>query len=545
MVIQERHAHETPAHETPVHETPAYERDEQEPQRPSKRPHSAVDDSDPQSGSPASNNLVSSWLGSICPPAKRQRRNSEASMASGGDGGLGPPSPPSINTSDICDKHTQDHTAASRPATSRSASYRTTGGSSTRSLVDAEHYRLENLKMRNGIEMRVDREPLPPAIQALVEPLGLQQPPPTPTACDEKFVRAIRARNDCLAMSVKNSVRQRFDGSIFPRPEFGDPILRTDSLIMAEATLPTRFTSAALKKLSGRVRRLSRLSIPIPDILYGYSYEVFPREERSLLYHVLTDVNVVNENLNVLPFLIVEFRGDGESMWSCINECLGGSAACVNVGRRLNMKLVVNGQSPSFNSAVFSIAINHEIAHLYVTWRPSDPAAEYYMQRIGVYAVEDMHHYLILQRAVRKIIEWGIGPRLDHFRECLSLAGSENGKASDMSSAYVEEPKAQVEEPRAQVGGPKAQEFQAQEFQAQEFQAQEFQAQEFQAQLDELKTQMKELIKAQMEELKEVKAQTQVEEFVPSVVGSASQIKESVTHIVESVPQVEEYVSLL
>ncbi|KAM3533485.1 hypothetical protein MY4038_003271 [Beauveria bassiana] len=526
MVIQERHAHETPAHETPVHETPAYEGDEQEPQRPSKRPHSAVDDSHPQSGSPASNNLVSSWLGSICPPAKRQRRNSEASMASGGDGGLGPPSPPSppsINTSDICDKHTQDHTAASRPATSRSASYRTTGGSSTRSLVDAEHYRLENLKMRNGIEMRVDREQLPPAIQALVEPLGLQQPPPTPTACDEEFVRAIRARNDCLAMSVKNSVRQRFDGSIFPRPEFGDPILRTDSLIMAEATLPTYFSS-----------------------LEEAQWEVFPREERSLLYPVLTDVNVVNENLNVLPFLIVEFRGDGESMWSCINECLGGSAACVNVGRRLNMKLVVNGQSPSFNSAVFSIAINHEIAHLYVTWRPSDPAAEYYMQRIGVYAVEDMHHYLILQRAVRKIIEWGIGPRLDHFRECLSLAGSENGKASDVSSAYLEEPKAQVEEPRAQVEGPKAQEFQAQ--------------------LDELKTQMKELIKTQVEVSKTQvrELQMQVEESVPSVEGSEPSVEESVpsvgdstfgesvplvkkpvTHVVESVPQVEDCVPLL
>ncbi|KAM3454031.1 hypothetical protein MY3296_003299 [Beauveria thailandica] len=485
----------------------------QRPQSPSKRPHSAVvADSYPQEGSPTPDTLVSSWLDRVYPTAKRLRRNSEPatdvaafllegggrgaeeslkvnqdnsrarassepSMARGGDGDSGQPPTPLTNKSarflqDLASQDfSQAYTAASRPVTpSRGASYRTVRTPSTSSLVDAEHYRRENLAVHNGIELRDPGTPLPSDLQALVESLDLQQPPPAPTAADENSNKMIRARNNYLSRPSKASIRPMFDGCIFPRPSIGNLLLRIDSLIMYKATVATKASPADSKKLDEEARQYSKLSTPVPDILYGYFIEGLTEETQDLLTDTLGDVSVVNAENMVLPFLVVEFKGDGGSMWSCVNQCLGGSAACVNVGRRLNTKLVTKDQNPSFNSAVFSIAMNPQHANLYVSWRPesdpvaesdsaaeSDPPAEYYMQRIGLFATEDMHHHLILQRAVRKIIDWGMGPRLDEIRESLSLAGSKKRKQSERPSADVEELESQLKESKTQVEELKAQ----------------------------------------------------------------------------------------
>ncbi|KAM3481733.1 hypothetical protein MY5147_000530 [Beauveria neobassiana] len=517
MAIKERHV-------------TAQERAGQKPQSPSKRPHSAVVED-----SPTPDTLVSSWLDSVYPTAKRIRRNSEPAtdevaafleagesskvnqvntrprassepfMARGDDGFVQPPTPSTIKSA----RFSQGYTAASGPATSsRAASYRTGGGtSSPGSLVDAEHYRRENLAERNGIELRHPDDPLPSDLQALVESLGLQQPPATPTAADEKFIKAIRVCNNGLPKPLETFIRPLFDDCIFPKPLFDDLLLRIDSLIMKQTTLPTKLSPADLKKLSEEARQVSKISIPVPDILYGYSFGVLPTEFRKLLSSVLGDVQVVNAADLVLPFLVVEFKGDGGSMWSCTNQCLGGSAACVNVGRRLNIGLVAKDQNPSFNSAVFSIAMNGDKANLYVSWKPKSDAAEYYMQRIGFFAIEDMHDLLILQRTVREIIDWGLGPRLDEIRECLGLAGSKKRKQSERPSGDVKELESQLKEPKTQV-------------EELETQVEELKAQELQAQLDELKTQMKELIKTQVEELR-----TQVEEPKAQVEEPKAQVE--------------------
>ncbi|KAM3441983.1 hypothetical protein MY4824_001397 [Beauveria thailandica] len=402
----------------------------------------------------------------------RARASSEPSMARGGDGGSGQPPTPLTNKSarflqDLASQDiSQAYTAASRPVTpSRGASYRTVGTPSTSSLVDAEHYRRLNLARHNGIRMRAPDSPLPSDLQALVESLDLQQPPPAPTAADEISNKMIQARNNYLSKPLKASIRPMFDGCIFPQPSIGNLLLRIDSLIMYKATVATKASPADSKKLDEEARQYSKLSTPVPDILYGYFIEGLTEETQDLLTATLGDVSVVNTENMVLPFLVVEFKGDGGSMWSCVNQCLGGSAACVNVGRRLNTKLVTKDQNPSFNSAVFSIAMNQEHANLYVSWRPeSDPRAEYYMQRIGLYATEDMRHHLILQRAVRKIIDWGMGPRLDEIRESLGLAGSKKRKQSERPSADVEELESQLKEAKTQVEEPKTrvEELQAQ-----------------------------------------------------------------------------------
>ncbi|KAK8144056.1 hypothetical protein G3M48_006372 [Beauveria asiatica] len=490
-------------------------------------------------------------------------------MARGGDGGSGQPPTPLTNKSarflqDLASQDfSQAYTAASRPVTpSRGASYRTVGTPSTSSLVDAEHYRRENLAERNGIELRDPDTPLPSALQALVDSLGLQQTPPTPTAADEKSQKALRARNNCISKPLETFIRPLFDDCIFPKPLFGELLLRIDSLPMKQTTLPTKFSPAALKKLSEEVKQLSRLSIPTPDILYGYYYQALPAGVRKLLSSVLKDVSVVNTDNTVLPFLVVEFKGDGGSMWSCVNQCLGGSAACVNVGQRLNIELSAKSQSPTFNSAVFSISINQEHANLYVSWRPesdpvaesdsaaeSDPPAEYYMQRIGVFATEDMHHHLILQRAVRKIIDWGMGPRLDQIRECLGLAGSKKRKQLERPSADVKELESQLKEPKTQGGGLKTQ---VEEHKApvdklkalvEELKTQggglKTQVEEPKAQVEEHKA-LVDKLKALVEELK-----TQVEEPQAQVEGSEPSVEDSVPSVGESVPSVKEHVPLL
>src|SRR4051812_12943534 len=69
------------------------------------------------------------------------------------------------------------------------------------------------------------------------------------------------------------------------------------------------------------------------------------------------------------PFLVVEFKADGAgawgSLWAGTNQCLGGSASCVNIPERLNKRVQGHygrllGESDPMgliNSAAFSVVM--------------------------------------------------------------------------------------------------------------------------------------------------------------------------------------------
>jgi hypothetical protein len=73
---------------------------------------------------------------------------------------------------------------------------------------------------------------------------------------------------------------------------------------------------------------------------------------------------IANAQDLIYPFFVIEFKADGPggsgSMWVATNQCLGGSASCINIAERLNrqMRQWKNRKVRLIDSTAFSIAMN-------------------------------------------------------------------------------------------------------------------------------------------------------------------------------------------
>lgn len=123
-----------------------------------------------------------------------------------------------------------------------------------------------------------------------------------------------------------------------------------------------------------------KVSKPVPDMLYGYDlYEcvrnpdgAFPQQQAQLLS--MTDEVLANDYGMIYPFFVIEFKADGPSpgsLWVGTNQCLGGSASCVNMAERLNDQLrqCKSSEVRLIDNAAFSIAMSGTEARLYISWK--------------------------------------------------------------------------------------------------------------------------------------------------------------------------------
>jgi hypothetical protein len=184
----------------------------------------------------------------------------------------------------------------------------------------------------------------------------------------------------------------------------------------------------------------SRLKVsgPIPDMLYGYNHiAAFTGAQRSQLSALGNTMVANNQNL-VCPFFVVEFKGDG-ALWVATNQCLGGSASCVNIAEHLNRQLrhCKASEIQPINSAAFSIAMNGTEARLYVSWNHND--LDYYMGRVKSFLLQEPEHYIEFRKYVRNIIDWGKDKRLNEIRASLDRL-LEEGRKTTSEAAKSRQP---------------------------------------------------------------------------------------------------------
>ena len=110
------------------------------------------------------------------------------------------------------------------------------------------------------------------------------------------------------------------------------------------------------------------------------------------------------------------------------NQCLGGSASCVNIAERLNRQLrhCKSDKVRPIDSAAFSIAMNGTEARLFVSWKHDE--LKYYMAKVDSFLLQSPEHYLKFRRYVRNIIDWGKDKRLKEIRDSLDSLLEENRK---------------------------------------------------------------------------------------------------------------------
>jgi hypothetical protein len=87
------------------------------------------------------------------------------------------------------------------------------------------------------------------------------------------------------------------------------------------------------------------------------------------------------------------------------NQCLGGSASCVNIAERLNRQLreCKSAEVQPIDSAAFSIAMSGTEARLYISWKHNE--LDYYMRRVKSFLLQEPDHFLEFRKYVRNIID--------------------------------------------------------------------------------------------------------------------------------------------
>lgn len=327
------------------------------------------------------------------------------------DGFTLPPTPPSTGSRSYRD-YAVDASYAQSVALSG------IGGASTgpSRKVEDPCYRDNNLAAKN-IYIRDVREQFPDHIANLVDHVRKDRDSPIPSS--DQFWHDTDLY-DLELGTAEPAVENYFKANIFPNPKSSDSLKRIDKNAMVKHVVPD-------------VGSKLEVSIPSPDMLYGYNrLGAFPQQSAQL--RSMGNEMVANTQGLVYPFFVIEFKADGPggsgSMWVATNQCLGGSASCVNIAERLNRQLrqCKNKEVWPIDRAAFSIAMNGTEVRLYISWKHND--VDYYMRKVKSFLLQEPEQYVEFRKHVRNIIDWGKDKRLKEIRKLLDSLLEENRKVA-------------------------------------------------------------------------------------------------------------------
>ncbi|KAK0655289.1 hypothetical protein B0T16DRAFT_318772 [Cercophora newfieldiana] len=163
---------------------------------------------------------------------------------------------------------------------------------SSRALVEGPLYRDLNLAS-NHVYMRPRYEPFPEHVANVVDYARKERDSPGPSPDD---VYRDMALDDLEARGLDEAkVEDYFRGRIFPGPEGGDSLERSDRQPMSRHAIPNAGPQF-------------KISNPTPDMLYGYSrHHAFPNQQTQLIS--MGDEPVANNQGLMYPFFVIEFKG--------------------------------------------------------------------------------------------------------------------------------------------------------------------------------------------------------------------------------------------
>ncbi|KAI0007162.1 hypothetical protein F4779DRAFT_593244 [Xylariaceae sp. FL0662B] len=301
------------------------------------------------------------------------------------------------------------------------------GRSSSKSLVENTFYQSRNLAV-NGIHLREVDEPLPSDVAGLVRDVGKKRNSPGPSP--EQVFRD-KSLHRLENGAEEPDVEEYFRTNIYPYPKPGEDLKRSDRQPMSRNAVPKTGSGSGL-----------RVSNPIPDMLYGYNDNAF-RQQRAQLISMGNEMSANNQGL-LYPFFVIEFKGDGPggagALWVATNQCLGGSASCVNIAERLNRQLRHSEAKKvsAVDSSVFSIAMNGSEARLFISWKHKD--LDYYMQRVDSFLLQKPDQYREFRKYVLNIIDWGKDKRLKEIRNSLDVLLEESRKKASEAAKSRQSP---------------------------------------------------------------------------------------------------------
>ncbi|KAI0505752.1 hypothetical protein F5B22DRAFT_495813 [Xylaria bambusicola] len=327
------------------------------------------------------------------------------------DGFVVPPTPDStISPYSQEDEGENNYASCNEPSLDAYTSSRITRDSqisktsSGRGLIESPSYRWQNLA-DNNIYLHHPCDPLPEHIVKLIKMIR-QDHGSTSLSLDD--LKKDRGLYDLQLGATEPEVELYLRQNMFPRPGPRDILMRALRQPMVRQLVP----NAGFK---------SKVSTPVPDILYGYNFAKAFVNKRSQLLASGVAVIPANHQGVIYPFFVVEFKGEtcgSGSLWAATNQCLGGSASCVNCSEFLNRQLresrSISDKCEPMDTAAFSVATNGTEARLHVSWKDNEQG--YSMAIVDSFLLQRPEDFLELRKCVLNIIDWGMGKRLEHIR---------------------------------------------------------------------------------------------------------------------------------
>jgi hypothetical protein len=254
--------------------------------------------------------------------------------------------------------------------------------------------------------VRSHREEFPEHISSLVNYVGRDRDSPGPSSDDVWQDEDLEA----LEMGApEGDVQNYFQAEVFPRS--AGALKRSDRLPMGRGVVPDSGSNL-------------KVSTPMPDILYGYNRTGAFTEVQQAQFNSMGNEMTANSQDLIYPFFVIEFKADGSSgpggLWVATNQCLGGSASCVNIAERLNCRLkqCKSEEVQPIDSAAFSIAMNGTEARLYISWKYNE--LKYYTHKIDSFLLQKSKDYVEFRKHVLNIIDWGKDKHLKDIRKSLN-----------------------------------------------------------------------------------------------------------------------------
>lgn len=308
----------------------------------------------------------------------------------------------------------------SRPPTVASTGTHQSSASTGRQ-VERQDYRRVNL-MENGIEMLPRKTPLPAHVSTLCNTIGKPRtsPEPTPEEAEQEmaFLQSLQFHG-----ATEAEVEDHDKDDLFPG---GKRVCKDGLAFRAKPTFQHCIPGGPSP---------NKVSKPIPDLVYGYTtkpgFMKFTESQRLAGQKLNPPLGEIASSGDLsFPFFVIEFKGAGPvngNPWVATNQCLGGSATCVETAERLNRLLRQYPNAKTVDNTTFSIAMDQGMASLYVSWSSEQP--KYYTRDVDYrFDLENPEKYVLFRRYVKNILDWGKGPRLREIQEAFDFLLEEDRK---------------------------------------------------------------------------------------------------------------------
>lgn len=152
----------------------------------------------------------------------------------------------------------------------------------------------------------------------------------------------------------------------------------------------------------------SVLTIPKPDLAYGFSIDSFSIDE-AVIFGQYADLFCVCPKL-VSVFFIIECKAYNQSIENAEVQVSRGAAALLCAQRQLDTLTgaVHDDNRVDQRSRIFSMTISPQVARLNVNWIVNNNGTLfYYLHQVRRYQLGDLDEIKALRRDIWNVIDWG------------------------------------------------------------------------------------------------------------------------------------------